>query len=135
MLDEIWAASGSGNKQSLVSGAMKDLVDSDPLARWDDTKKCVTRNGSCTFDSPRIRAVPIVRPDQVTGGGANVNAPIHSFTGVFVEKVSCAPNMPHGGGPAGQWNVYVRLMGVTGIGSAGAPDANSPLARSVRLIR
>ncbi|MDX1393624.1 MAG: pilus assembly protein TadG-related protein [Gemmatimonadota bacterium] len=135
VLDEIWAASGSGNKQSLVSGAMRDLVDSDPHASWDDTRECVSRNGECVTDSPRIRAMPIVRPDQISGGGANVSAPIHTFTGVFVEKVSCGPDMPHGSGPAGQWNVYVRLMGTGGFGAVGRPGGNAPLVRTVRLIR
>lgn len=132
--DDIWAASGAGNKQSLVQGPFKDIVDSDPTVSWDDQKKCVVRNGECTFDSTRIRAMPIVRPDQVTGGGANVNAPIHTFTGVFVEKVSCSPTTPHGGGPSGRWNVYVRLMGHTGFDPGPSSGPNGPLSKAIRLI-
>ena len=133
--DDIWAASGAGGKQSLVHDEFKDLVDSDPTVSWDDQQKCVARNGQCTFNSSRIRALPIVRPDQVGGGGANVTAPIHTFTGVFVEKVSCSPTMPHGGGPPGRWNVYVRLMGHTGFDPGASTGANGPLSKAIRLIR
>lgn len=133
--DDIWAASGAGNKQSLVQGAFKDLVDSDPTVSWDDSQKCVVRNGQCTLNSTRIRALPIVRPDQVSGGGANVTAPIHTFTGVFVEKVSCSPTMPHGGGPAGRWNVYMRLMGHTGFNAGNPGGPNGPLSKAIRLIK
>ena len=133
--DDIWAASGAGNTQSLIHDEFKDLVDSDPGVSWDDQRKCVTRGGQCTFDSPRIRALPIVRPDQVTGGGANVHVPIHAFTGVFVEKVSCSPTVPHGGGPQGRWNVYVRLMGHTGFDPGTPVGANGPLSKAIRLIK
>lgn len=134
--DDIWAASGAGNKQSLVQNEFVELVDSDPAAFWDDTNACVARPGEgCVTSSSRIRALPLIRPDQVSGGGANVTAPIHSFAGVFVEKVSCSPTMPHRGGPAGRWNVYVRFMGFTGFnpGAPAGPGA-SPLAKALRLI-
>lgn len=133
--DDIWDASGAGNKQSLVQNEFKALVDSDPTVSWDDTQNCVVRNGQCTLNSTRIRALPIVRPDQVSGGGANVTAPIHTFTGVFVEKVSCSPTMPHGGGPAGRWNVYMRLMGHTGFHPGASSGPNGPLSKAIRLIK
>lgn len=135
--DHIWAASGSGNKQSLVTHEFVALVDSDPTVSWDDGQKCVVRDGACVLNSTRIRSVPVIPPDQVTGSGANVNAPINSFTGVFVEKVSCSATAPHKAGPPGQWNVYVRLMPIGGLepGAPVAPGGGGPLSRAIRLIQ
>ncbi|HKY61452.1 MAG TPA: pilus assembly protein TadG-related protein [Gemmatimonadota bacterium] len=129
--DLIWAASGSGNKQSLVQGPFKDLVDEEPDVVWDEGQGCPTRGGECVTDSNRIRRVPLIHPDEVQGNGANLNVPIANFAGVFVEKVSCSPNLPHGGGPPGQWNVYVRLMGFTGSNPI---DRDDSLLKTIQLV-
>jgi hypothetical protein len=131
--ETIYAASGAGNEQSLVTGAFADLVDSDPAAVWDSGLGCVTRSGEegCV-DSDRIRSLPIVDPNSVSPlGGANTNAVISNFANVFVEKVSCSPNVDHKVGPAGRWNVYVRLM--TGTGSE-PTDRNDALVKALRLV-
>ena len=131
--DYIWAASGAGNKQSLVQGAFKDLVDADPGITWDEANRCPTRSGEgCVFDSDRIRRIPLVDPNEVEPeGGANTRAKIASFAGVFVEKVSCSENVPHGGGPEGRWNVYVRLMGLTGSNPI---DRDDTLLKTIQLV-
>lgn len=133
----IYAASGAGNKQTLVTKEFVQLVDSDPTVSWDDTQKCVVRDGECTDTSTRIRAVPLVRPDQLANSGANVTGPIVGFTGVFVEKVSCSGTMPHKAGPPGQWNVYIRLMPFEGLypGTSLGGGASGPLSRAIRLIQ
>lgn len=134
--DHIWAASGSGDKQSLVIEEFVDLVDSDPTVSWDTGQNCVVRNGECVLNSTRIRSVPVIPPDQVTGSGANLNAPINSFTGVFVEKVSCSSSSPHKAGPPGHWNVYVRLMPLVGLApGTPVPPGSGPLSRAIRLIQ
>lgn len=130
--DLIWAASGAGNKQSLVSGAFKDLVDDELDVSWDEGKGCPTRGGNCITDSNRIRRIPLIHPDEVQGGGANLNVPIANFAAVFVEKVSCHPDLPHGQFPApGQWNVYVRLMGFTGSVPI---DRDDSLLKTIQLV-
>ncbi|MGH7563136.1 MAG: pilus assembly protein TadG-related protein [Gemmatimonadota bacterium] len=130
--DLIWAASGAGNKQSLVSGAFKDLVDDDPDVFWDEGQKCPARDGNCITDSDRIRRIPMVDPNEVNpAGGANTNAVISNFAAVYVEKVACSENLPHGGGPPGRWNVYVRLMGFTGSHPI---DRDDSLLKAIQLV-
>ncbi|MGW8282917.1 MAG: pilus assembly protein TadG-related protein [Gemmatimonadota bacterium] len=180
--DPVWAASGSGNKQSLVetvhedfggrtecrtvcetipnpdgtttevcsdvcsqsygSGSFADLIRSDPDLVWTDPDGefgpevgCVVRTSSpttadgspnCVEDSPRIRSVPIVRPDAVTATGSGVTTTVIDFTGVFVERVSCNYGLGDFGGPEGNWNVYVRLVRAPGSSSGGGGGGSSP---------
>ena len=163
--DPVWAASGSGNKQSLVHtshsdfggdgpGSFADLVRSDPDLVWSDpdgpsgpTVGCVvdSRNptesdGSprCVENSPRIRKVPIVRPDAVTGTGSGVTTTVIDFTGVFVERVSCNYGLGDFGGPGGNWNVYVRLIrapGVSGGGNGSGNPGPTPAGTTLKQLR
>lgn len=51
---------------------------------------------------------------------------------VFVEKVSAGPDLPHGSGPPGQWNVYVRFLGFrNGLYPI---DGSSTQVKALRLI-
>lgn len=131
--DWIWAASGAGEKQSLVE-AFKWLVDSEPDVTWDETDQCPKRAGedTCLVSCQRCRSVPLVDPTTIVpDGGANTKAKISNWAALFVEKVSCSPSLDHGGGPKGHWNVYVRLMKSTGTGSCGRPGS---LMKSVQIV-
>lgn len=128
--DPIFSASGAGNKQALVIQEFPRVVDSDPNAHWSSVCRCV--RGSAFEKSPRIRIMPAVRPDQVSGAGANVQAPIANFVAVFIEKVSAGPDLPHRVGPPGQWNVYARFVGYsTGLDPS---EAGGSLVKALRLI-
>jgi hypothetical protein len=172
--DPVWAASGSGNKKSMVeskhedfggsctttcatitnpdgttsedctvpcpTGSFSDLIRADPDLVWDGGKGCVVNSGdpsTCVESSPRIRKVPIVRPDQVLDTGSGVTTNVVDFTGVFVERVSCNYDLGDFGGPAGNWNVYVRLVRapVSGSGDGGnGPDKGDTTLKTLRLI-
>jgi hypothetical protein len=193
--DPVWAASGSGNKQSMVEtvhedfggrtecntvcdtvtypdgttgetcsqvctqesgpGSFADLIRADPDLVWSDPDGdlgpevgCVIRTTSptsadgspnCVENSPRIRKVPIVRPDQVTSTGSGVTTNVVDFTGVFVERVSCNYGLGDFGGPEGNWNVYVRLIRAPGTGGGGGgstpgPTPGGTTLKQLRLI-
>ncbi len=163
--DPVWAASGSGNKQSLVQtassdfggtgpGSFADLVRSDPDLVWTDPDGpvgpgtgCVTNSRDpanpdgtpkCVENSPRMRKVPIVRPDAVTSTGSGVTTSVIDFTGVFVERVSCNYGLGDFGGPAGNWNVYVRLIrapGSAGGGGGGGSPGPTPGGTTLKQLR
>lgn len=131
--DDIWSASGAGNKQELVDD-FKWLVDNEPDVSWDEADQCPKRDGdpTCLVSCLRCRSVPLVDPTTVVpDGGANTRATIANWTGVFVEKVSCSPSQPHAAEPRGRWNVYVRLMKGVGTGSCGRPGS---LLQSVQIV-
>lgn len=147
--DTVWAASASGNKQSLVANDDNDnnfqgLINSEPdLEWWPDGaggNGCVRDNTvsppECfTGNSGRIRSSPVVDP-TIDGGGSHTYSVIDDFIGVFVEQVSCAYDAGPEGGPQGRWNVYVRLLVEGGNGGSsgdGGPDGES-LVRELQLI-
>jgi hypothetical protein len=162
--DPVWAASGSGNKQSLVHtahgdfggsgpGSFADLVRSDPDLVWTDPDGefgsevgCVVdsrdpadSDGSpkCVENSKRIRKVPIVRPDAVQSTGSGVTTSVIDFTGVFIERVSCNYGLGDFGGPGGNWNVYVRLIRAPGgtSGGNGSDTGPTPNATTLKKLR
>ena len=114
--DTIYAGSASGNMQSLVLDDFKDLIDTQPGV-WNNISAahpsggCVTDGmgeSTClgSADTQRVRFMPIVKTDAVTGTGSGVKAPIIGLACVFVDKVSTEMGMPHGElPPPGQWNV------------------------------
>lgn len=131
--DDIWSASGAGNKQELVDD-FKWLVDNEPDVSWDEADQCPKRDGdpTCLVSCLRCRSVPLVDPTTVVpDGGANTRATIANWTAVFVEKVSCSPTEPHAAEPRGRWNVYVRLMKGVGTGTCGRPGS---LLQSVQIV-
>jgi len=149
--DPVYAASGSGNKQSLVGtvhpdfggtgpGSFRDLIESDPDIYWDEPARCPKRPGStaCVENSPRIRSVPLLKPDGVHGTGSAVSSTIADFTGVFVDLVACNWGLPQFDGPKGNWNVYLRLMragaGAGGGGGSGGPAPGATTFKKLQLI-
>jgi Flp pilus assembly protein TadG len=157
----LWQASAGGEKQSLVSsdydtggpGSFADLINLDleqnggvdliwcPAGEGGDSNiGCPMRGnctGSCVTESPRLRAAPVLDPETASGDGANNTFNISGFTGVFIEKVACNFSYPNLGGPAGNWNVYVRIMTAQTQGNQSGstpPDENS-LIRELKLIK
>lgn len=153
--DIIWAASGDGNKQSLVNGespaghTFVDLINADADKEWcpdcaSGGRGCVVESGSTTCfsgSSVRNRSVPVVDPGSVTGTGAELTAEVTNHVGLFVEQVSCAYDAGpfnsnyETGAQSGKWNVYVRLTVEGGTGSTGAGgDSDDSLLRNIQLI-
>lgn len=142
--DLIWAASGSGNKQSLVNTEFEELIRADQDKEW--CPDCATGGSGCLVDandpttcfegeSVRRRTIPVVDP-SVAGGGANTISEVTDFMGVFVEQVSCSYSAGEFGGPDGLWNVYVRLMVEGGSGATGGTGSSEEsLVRNLQLIR
>lgn len=133
--DPVYAASASGNMQSLVNGEFQDLINSDPGLYWDGT--CVIRPGQegCVESSPRIRSVPVVNPTTVTGTGADVTTTIVEFAGVFVERVACNYDLGEFGGPSGNWNVYLRVVNNTLGGAGGSGETEGPGSTTQRVLQ
>lgn len=146
--DTVWAASGSGNKQSLVNGdstenSFMHLIQSDASKQWcpscADGAGCVVDTSVSSTEcfegtSGRVRRSPVVSPD-ISLQGANTFTTIEDFMGVFVERVSCAYDAGQFGGPTGRWNVYIRLMVAPGGGGADEnTDDDSTLLRVLRLV-
>jgi len=146
--EPVWAASGSGNKQSLVNGdanSFAELIRNDPDDLvWcencgpEGDIACVAEEFSSvcyTDDNLRVRQAPVIDPTTISAQGANTTADIADFIGVFVEKVSCAHDATQLGDPDGRWNVYVRLIVESGSGgSADDAEETSSLLRILRLV-
>lgn len=153
--DIIWAASGDGNKQSLVNGedpaghTFVDLINGDADKEWcpdcaSGGRGCVVEAGSTScFDgtSIRNRSVPVVDPGTISGSGSDLTAEVSNHIGLFVEQVSCAYDAGpfnsnyETGAQSGKWNVYVRLTVEAGTGSTGAGgDSEDSLLRNIQLI-
>ena len=158
----LYEASGAGEKTSLVQsddatggpGSFRDVIELD-LAEssnvdlvWcpagsggDDALGCAVRvgdscPGTCVINSPRFRSAPVLSPDVITTGGANTSFTVTGFVGLFIERVACSYNAGQFGGPAGQWNVYVRLMTSQTPGTNGGdpPPSEDTLLRELKLI-
>jgi len=135
----IYAASGSGNKQTLV-GDFKDLIDNPAYeAEWgiytgsagDRICPVLPNSGGCAGPTNlRVRIMPVVRPDLVAGTGSKVHAPVAALVCVWIDKVAETPGGAHGSGPPGRRNVYVRLY--DGCGGEGV--GNNPFAYTLQLI-
>ena len=150
----IYAASGSGNMQSLVHGSFKDLVDNEP-GQWYQAppgggKSCATADGNApslhnpclgsgpsrdaggmpTHNTMRVRFMPLVDITQVSGTGSSVSVPVAALACVFVDKVTESPGMLHGQGAPGRWNVYMRLTDTC----TGIPGGSGPILQSLRLV-
>jgi Flp pilus assembly protein TadG len=144
--DELYAASGSGNKQSLIhtdgtdpeSYDFGDLVEefpgvwapdpSDPTGvRHCPVVEEVDQDGIATQvcagpGNMRVRSMPVVQPSDTYGTGANHYAIVDKVICVWIDKVTNDPNAPSStvSGPAGRRSLYVRIYdGCAGEGVAG----------------
>ncbi len=136
---EIYAASASGNMQSLVDD-FKDLIDNPEYeAEWgtytgsagDRICPVLPGSGGCAGPTNlRVRIMPVVRPDLVIGTGSDIHAPVAALLCVWIDKVAETPAGAHGSGSPGRRNVYVRLYD----GCAGEGVGNNPFAYTLQLI-
>jgi Flp pilus assembly protein TadG len=150
----LYAASGSGNMQSLVQGAFKVLVDAEP-GQWYQAppgvgKSCATADGRSpslhnpclgsgpsldaggmpTHNTMRIRFMPLIDVTRISGTGSGVNVPVAALACVFVDKVAESASMLHGQGAPGRWNVYMRFTDTC----TGLPGGGGPILQSLRLV-
>jgi len=111
-----------------------------PVVQWSAPGGPPVSSTTCyTGESYRMREVPLVRPDEVTGTGAGINTSIAEFTGVFVDKVACNYDQPMFQKSNGNLNVYIRIMntnvpgGTTGGGEPG-PGPEGTTVKKLQLI-
>lgn len=124
-----------GNKMSVVQ-SIKTFIDQNggTSLTWNGGRGCVWDGTRCVEAShPRIRPMPVTDPTTIEQSGQNARATVENFVGVFLEKVSVSADQPHGSGPGGQWNLYVRLLdgAVNGVGGGGNPHS---LLKSIVLV-
>jgi len=131
------------------NGSFGDLIRAD-LAReppvdlvWYEPENCPVLRGTYECyegDSYRIRTVPLVAPDQVTGVGGGINTVITDFTGVFVDKVACNYGLDMFEKSGGNLNVYIRIMtvnapgGLTGDDTEPGPGPGGTTVKKLQLI-
>ena len=101
-----------------------------------DSSTCYTEG-----DSYRIREVPLVAPDQVTGTGGGINTIVTDFAGVFVDKVACNYDLDMFEKSGGNQNVYIRIMTVNAPGgnlrvadTDPGPGAGGTTVKKLQLI-
>jgi len=129
--DQLYAASGSGNKQSLIHDAdgvdpdnydFGDLVEEFPGV-WRAGQPCPmvpvldgNRNptGAEECAGPgnlRVRVMPVVSPEEIYDTGSNLYAIVSQLVCVWIDKVAKDPTAAPStvSGPAGRRNLYVRI--------------------------
>lgn len=118
-----------GNMAGPTRQGFDDLVDQDPNASWNDTKKCVTGgkepvdDRGCNISSPRIKPIVMISPEQLPIQGREPFE-IRNWAGIFVQEPD--GNTFHG-----------IFMGIGGFdpnpGSGGSGGENS-LVETVQLV-
>jgi Flp pilus assembly protein TadG len=139
-----WIDPETGNVQSTVLSAFKELVDTygGDNWNWDAVDECMANGNGCmdpsTVDfAKRHRAIPVVDPTTATSSTGP--AQIIRWECVFIEKVadtyyianSSTPT-PNGHGAPGQYNVYVRFTRCSD-GMVPGPDTGTTL-KTLRLV-
>lgn len=131
-----------------IRQGFQNLIGQDLEARWVDSGPenpgipeggCVVRNieSGCIFDSPRIRPMPLIQPDEAPLESNEKYATVRNFVGVFVicygilnsDNETCSsPNSPDAG-------AYVRFMEYRGVDPMSPDEApEGSLIRVLRLI-
>jgi hypothetical protein len=133
------------------NGSFGDLIraDSELLGvklEWDGGLGCpvdVWAGGTAECydgESFRLREVPLIAPDEVTGTGGSINTVVTDFAGVFIEKVACNYDLPMFEKSGGNQNVYIRIVnrnlpgGQTGGGTDPGPGAGGTTVKKLQLI-
>ncbi|MGB5301750.1 MAG: pilus assembly protein TadG-related protein [Gemmatimonadota bacterium] len=133
------------------NGSFGDLIRADSALlgvklEWDTDLNCPVDAwaGGTTAcyegESFRLREVPLVAPDRVTGTGGGINTIVTDFAGVFVEKVACNYELPMFEKSGGNQNVYIRIVnqnlpgGQTGGGTDPGPGAGGTTLKKLQLI-
>ncbi len=133
------------------NGSFGDLIRADSALLgiklvWNDSLKCpvdawASGPTACYLgESYRIREVPLVAPDQVSGTGGSINTIVTDFAGVFVEKVACNYDLNMFEKSGGNQNVYIRIVtvnvpgGTTGDETDPGPGAGGTTVKKLQLI-
>jgi hypothetical protein len=112
-----------GNFPKPTRDAFNELINRDSDATWDDSCKCVMRNGEPVVNSPRIRALPLFDPTAIPDPGKKPFT-ITNFVSIFVDRVE------------GTDYVVGRLLGLTGFESTGIPGIGEdvPGIKAIQIV-
>ena len=150
-LDGLMGTADDYEEVNCPNGSFGDLIRADSALNgikleWNDGLSCpvdVWAGGTAACyqgESYRIREVPLVAPDQVTGTGGSINTIVTDFAGVFVEKVACNYDLDMFQKSGGNQNVYIRIMtvnapgGNTGGATEPGPGAGGTTVKKLQLI-
>lgn len=135
------------SEEHCPNGSFGDLIRADAEQginlTWSTSLGCPVNNGASEcYNGPsyRIREVPLVAPDQVSGTGGGINTVITDFTGVFIDKVACSYTQPMFEKSGGNLNVYIRIMNVnapsgsTGGATDPGPGPGGTTVKKLQLI-
>lgn len=134
------------SEQHCPNGSFGDLIRADAAngvyLTWSSALGCPVNQGETecyTGTSYRIREVPLVAPDQVSGTGGNINTIITDFTGVFIDKVACSYNVGMFEKSGGNQNVYIRVMNVNApagnTGGGNTDPGTGPAGTTVKKLQ
>ena len=101
---------------------LQELIDKDPNAYWDDSKKDYV---SDQRPSPRVFPIPLYNPDVYQGGketGRDADLVVSNWLGFFLVEVNGS-------------EVYGRIFPIAGITADNGPSDETPLAFVIRLVR
>jgi putative Flp pilus-assembly TadE/G-like protein len=113
-----------GNMMGPTIAGLKELIDQDPNAYWDDANK---KYVSTKNPSPRVFPIPLYNPDEYDKGkinGRNATLVVAAWLGFFLEAV-----------PQGKNEAYGRIFPITGVSAATSPTPTAPLAYVIRLVQ
>lgn len=149
--DRLYAASGSGNKQSLIhtDGVDPDTYDFGDLVEefpgvWEAGSPCPmvpilgddgypTGEEACAAPGNlRVRVMPVVSPDEVYGTGSGVYGVVSQLICIWIDKVAQNPSAAPStvSGPPGRRNLYVRVYD----GCGGDGEGTGEFLWDLRLV-
>jgi Flp pilus assembly protein TadG len=111
-----------GSMEGPTLSGLQRLIDQDPGATWDDSKKDYI---STKRPSPRVFPIPLYDPDQYQKGmatGRNATLVATNWLGFFLEDIT-------GGEATG------RIFPITGVSAVNGPSTTTPLAYVIRLVK
>jgi hypothetical protein len=133
-------------EQQCPNGSFSDLIRADSVylnikLEWSESLGCPVdmwgNPAECyEGDSYRMRSVPLVAPDLVTGTGSGINTFITDFAGVFVDKVACNYDLPMFEKSGGNQNVYIRIVRFNNPGgSTGGDPGPGPGGTTLKILQ
>jgi hypothetical protein len=111
-----------GAKEGPTLQGLQDLLDKDPNAYWDDSKKDYV---SDKRPSPRVFPLPLYNPDEYQGGketGRVATLIVSNWLGFFLEDINGS-------------EVYGRIFPITGIAADESGATTDTLAYVIRLVQ
>ncbi|HTI44262.1 MAG TPA: pilus assembly protein TadG-related protein [Vicinamibacterales bacterium] len=111
-----------GSMEGPTISGLQRLIDQDPTAIWDDSKKDYI---STKRPSPRVFPIPLYDPDQYQKGmqtGRNATLVATNWLGFFLERIQGS-------------EAYGRIFPITGVSAISGPTTTTPLAYVIRLVK